>query len=390
MDHFEQEKMKQAKRLVLFFTFDVSLQTWLETGLFAREVELYRRLIKNGWDVTFLTYGTNNDLELAKKISPIKVVPLFKKWRPSNPIIRLVLSPFLIFKARKLIKNCSVLKTNQIWGGWNAVLARWVWGRPLVVRGGYEPYAFSIHQNQPKPRQIFTKLMTGLCYRNADAVFLATKEDLDFAKTHFSIHTQEIYIRSNWVDTEHFRPSLKKRSALEILYVGRFNSQKNLTTLIKSLANSDYILHLVGDGEQRHELEELAEKVSVSAIFHGRLPNDVLSKFMAEFEIFALPSLFEGNPKVLIESMSAGLAIAATDSPGINSLIRHNETGVLCPPSEEGLRRAIDSLAASKNFRMSIGKKARSYILEHHSLTSFANEEERILSSLAEKKYDET
>ena len=48
--------------VILFFTYDISLKTWHETGLLERELKLFNKLISNGVNLTLVTYGDISDL----------------------------------------------------------------------------------------------------------------------------------------------------------------------------------------------------------------------------------------------------------------------------------------------------------------------------------------
>jgi len=64
--------------LVLYFTTDVSLQTWDGLGLLDREVSLYRALLPKVGGVRFVTYGGRRDLRYAGRLDGIGVV--CNKW----------------------------------------------------------------------------------------------------------------------------------------------------------------------------------------------------------------------------------------------------------------------------------------------------------------------
>jgi len=64
-------------RLLLFFTFPVSLHEWAETQLLEREVKLYSHLGAAGVHVTFITYGDERDLHYKKELGGIQVYPIY-------------------------------------------------------------------------------------------------------------------------------------------------------------------------------------------------------------------------------------------------------------------------------------------------------------------------
>lgn len=91
---------------------------------------------------------------------------------------------------------------------------------------------------------------------------------------------------------------------------------------------------LVGDGELRGELEALAESLGVAGHveFLGR--RDDVPELLATFDVFALPSLFEGLCLAVIEAQAAGVPVVATPVGGIRETVVDGETGLLVPPRD--------------------------------------------------------
>ena len=132
-------------RLVLFFTCGVSLDTWIQSGLFDREKLIYEEHLKRGHidTVYWLTYGSNDDviardLHSRDKLHPnINVIPMPAIFE--SKIGKILYSFFIPFLQRQYLKAARVYKTNQIYGSWTAVLAKFFFGIPLIVRAGYIP-----------------------------------------------------------------------------------------------------------------------------------------------------------------------------------------------------------------------------------------------------------
>ena len=67
---------KKTYNIALFFTFGTNLQIWKDSGLFSREVKPYLELSKLGHEITFYTYGDQNDLKFQDELGCIRVKPL--------------------------------------------------------------------------------------------------------------------------------------------------------------------------------------------------------------------------------------------------------------------------------------------------------------------------
>lgn len=117
---------------------------------------------------------------------------------------------------------------------------------------------------------------------------------------------------------------------------------------------------VMGEGEERPILEREIERAGLAdTIFLvGFVPD--AGRYLKGLDLFVLPSVKEGLPYVVMEAMSAGLAVIATAVGGVPDLIRHGETGVLVPPKDPAaLARAIADLALNPAKRRELAFAAR-------------------------------
>lgn len=153
--------------------------------------------------------------------------------------------------------------------------------------------------------------------------------------------------------------------ALRLLTIGRLAPQKNMALLIEAFARiarqGDY-LTIIGDGPLREKLAGQAARHAADIRFTGHLPDP--GPYFAQSNAFALASDFEGLPAVLVETLAAGLPIAATDSaPGIADLLAGH--GAVVPPRNvEALARAIENLRGFRAARGAMLERARVFTAE--------------------------
>lgn len=142
------------------------------------------------------------------------------------------------------------------------------------------------------------------------------------------IHERVLGLRR---DKDELRASLRLPAGPLVLSVGRLDSQKDQKTLIQAVGEIGGIhLVLVGDGDDRPELEKLARQVAAGRVFFAGYHADPLP-FLAVADLFAFPSLFEGLPGALIEAMAAELPCVATHVPGNSELLSNMVTGLTVP-----------------------------------------------------------
>ena len=124
-----------------------------------------------------------------------------------------------------------------------------------------------------------------------------------------------------------------------ILAVGRLEPEKGFDTLLPAFAELvhkrglDLNLLILGDGEERARLEELARRLEVSDRVFMPGFQDNPYPFFAPAEVFVLSSRWEGLGLVLLEAMALGLPVISTDCPhGPREITKGGRCGLLVPP----------------------------------------------------------
>ena len=145
------------------------------------------------------------------------------------------------------------------------------------------------------------------------------------------------------------------QSDSNIVHVGGFTFEKNHIGLLniwnlflKEQPNA--ILHLLGDGPLRKEIEEEVEKrgLQTSIIFYGWVTNPL--DYIAKANVLVLPSSIEGLPGVLLEAMFCKTVVVANNVGGISEIVKPNETGFLVEKGDEiGFAKAVRNAVSDKN-----------------------------------------
>ncbi len=357
--------------LVLFFTYGVSLKSWAEGGLLDREVLLYNRLLDRDISVTFITYGDNEDYKYQSDLGRIEIIPFYAFIRrPKLKIVAFLLAIFLPIILRAKIKKADIFKTNQMWGAWVPLLAKFLYKKPLLVRCGYEAYNASIHQKDSFVRQKFIYIVSLLAYHFADRIHLTTQTISSFVQRCFYVKPSKIFVFPNYIDTKIFRPfgNYRRKEESRLLFVGRLSREKNILNLLSALKNSPYGLDIIGEGEKMNLLKVYAYQNRLNVRFLGRLPNQKLPELINRYQVFILPSLYENHPKALLEAMACGCAVIGTNVEGINDVIRHLGNGYLCDCNAKSIHNAIQVVMEDKSLRNKIGKQASLYVEKYCSI----------------------
>lgn len=159
-----------------------------------------------------------------------------------------------------------------------------------------------------------------------------------------------------------------------IVQVARLNSLKDHATAIRTLKRlrDEQVpakLVLVGDGEERADLEKLVAEVSVGGdvVFLGARSD--IPRLLAAADAFLLSSISEGIPLTLIEAMGAGIPIVSTDVGGIPEVIEHGVSGLLAPAGDAGTLAAhLKSLWQNPEQRSQLAENGCQRAVERFSL----------------------
>jgi len=140
-----------------------------------------------------------------------------------------------------------------------------------------------------------------------------------------------------------------KRDKNYIISVGRVVKRKGFDYLIRSLKllNDDVELFIVGDGNEKAQLIDLARELCLIDRVHflGDISEELKFQYLSNSDIYVLSSLHEGLGIVLQEAMQVGLPIVSTNHGGQVDIVAHNTNGLLVKPCDvEALADAINVL----------------------------------------------
>jgi len=377
-------------KLVLFFSYDVSLRTWADSGLLDREVLLYNHLTKLGVKVTFITYGGKEDYIIGNKLSKINILPIYSLIKkPNNKFVRFIQSFTIPFYLKKVIKNADILKTNQMYGAWVPIIAKLLYNKKVILRCGYEWYRNTFIRTSYKEKKYLLYQLVGfiisfLSYKLVDRIIISNQCDADFIRRKFFVGLEKIIIMGNYIDISRFRWCESGRFE-RILFIGRLSEQKNLHNLCYAIKKSGIGLDIIGDGELKEEVNNIVQNDMIDVKFLGIFPNSELPEMINKYKSFILPSFYENNPKVLLEAMACGRAVIGTDVDGIREVISHGINGLLCETSSASICKAIRTLGNNNQLCFRLGKEARKHVEKYHSLDNIVKTEHKIYLDVVNK-----
>jgi glycosyltransferase involved in cell wall biosynthesis len=201
-------------------------------------------------------------------------------------------------------------------------------------------------------------------------------------------HQDKVMVIHCGVDTEVFRlrsdktPYEKGKKPFMMLCVGTLHEVKGQMYLIEACrklqeSGIDFTCHFVGDGPDLPTLTELARQAGLSqnVVFHGRQTQEKIVQLLQEADVLVAPSVptrdgrREGIPVVLMEAMSSGVPVLASNISGIPELVVNERTGLLAPPKDViALAEALECYYRDPALRKRLGRAGREKILAEFDL----------------------
>ena len=177
-----------------------------------------------------------------------------------------------------------------------------------------------------------------------------------------------------------------------LVCVGRLSPEKGQFWLLKALANpllhkADIHVVFMGDGKMSTELLDLSTQLGLNEMvsFVG-MRRDIL-EWLPNFDIFVLPSDWEGISLALLEAMATGIPVVATAVGGTPEVVVDGETGLLVPPRDpEALAESITRLLNDPEMRQRMGQAGRQRVQDHFTIEETVLKTEHLYNTLLEEK----
>ncbi|WP_045856637.1 glycosyltransferase family 4 protein [Teredinibacter purpureus] len=182
---------------------------------------------------------------------------------------------------------------------------------------------------------------------------------------------------------------LREKKKKRVGFIGQMISRKNIFDLLDifnslSAENPELELILLGDGDERAELERYAHTLAATSQIQFLGFRDDRIEWLQSFDLFVMTSTLEGIPRCLMESMAMGIPVAAYKIAGIDQLLFHNETGLL---AELGDKAALEdcwkTLLYDTAVADRIASSARDYVMKEFSGNRMADDYTRLYRKLS-------
>ncbi len=247
-------------------------------------------------------------------------------------------------------------------------------------------------------RQWANRMSAGLC----DQIVCVSQAVSQFAQTQIGLPPRKISVIPNGIELDEFKDLFGKKQSRKMLglpadgliigTIGRPRPVKGFHFLLKAFVLlekkvPDALLVFVGNGPDEGKLKKMALESGICQKIYFLDDRDDIPNVLPAFDLFVLPSIWEGMGIVILEAMAAGLPVLATRVGGVPELVLPDVTGVLVAPSDpeawiDPLKRLLEEPA----LRTRLGAQGRKRVEDLFNIQNTVKKTEALYTTLLIQK----
>lgn len=241
------------------------------------------------------------------------------------------------------------------------------------------------------------KMINRVILNRIDAVVALSAQIEDYYARRLRLRPGRIHVILNGIDLESYRSidAAAARNSLGIKEgekvigtVAHFRPEKNHRLLISAFSELlkngvDARLVLVGRDFMNGEIQNFASALNVTdrLLFLGERMD--VPRILQTFDVFCLPSCYEGMPLTVLEAMAAGIPVVGSNVLGINEVVTNGRNGLLFPDNSAGhLANCIKTLLDSPDLRRRLTQAAKNDVKIRFSIDEKAFQYDRLFHAM--------
>ena len=350
-------------------------------------LELFRNLAKLSDTHLFAPKTKKPINEVQNIIFVPSVMPIYKSF-----FYQISLFFYLIYYCFKLFPDVIYSRHSSL--NFSSLLISKIFRIPYVV----EVNALLIDEQRiigrPKLYMKIARLSERVNYKYAKKIVAVTQGIKEGIMKLYNIPGERIIVIENGANTDLFKPTDQKEARKElkldenynyVCFVGALAPWQGVEYIIQSAPlilkehpNTKFLI--IGDGQMKEELINLAAKTGVSDnfIFTGIVPYEEVPKYINASDVCVAPFVKERNLKIglsplkIYEYAACGKPIATSRIPNLEFIEEQNAGILVEPESPAELAKAIIKLMKDEKIREDMGRNGREYVVKNHRWANVA------------------
>ncbi len=272
------------------------------------------------------------------------------------------LRKYSLLTARVLIASVSqdfdlVHAHSTFFAGIITAFAMWTRRTPLIITAhGTDDVAQFPQRNLLHNHEWLAKWLTRICLKRADHIIAVSNYLRELLAMELVGSDKKISVIGMGVNTNLFHAIGKREARRQLdlplqdkilLYVGNLQPLKGCQYLIRAMAlmkRPDCRLVMVGEGREKRRLKTLSDSLGLPVTFVGAILKEEVLLWMSAADLLVHPTLSEGFGLVVLEALSCGLPVVASNVGGIPEQINDGVNGYLVEPANvPALAEAINN-----------------------------------------------
>ena len=319
----------------------------------------------------------------------LALVDIFKKQIGETHLLAMQ-HPFDLSIINKL---CELIKTQNIdiihTHGYKSDIIGIIAAKKSGIKCVVTPHGF---ENSRDLKLRFYIWLSCKLMKYGDAVVPLSKQLLKDLQP-YKIPNKKLHYIQNGVDlseveAQRIKPFNKTESKFVIGFLGQLISRKNVFAILdifNKIHNKGIKaeLRIIGDGDQRAELQNYACSLASSMDIHFLGYCDNRLEQLQQFDLFVMTSTLEGIPRCLMEAMAMKIPVAAFNISGIDQLIKDNHSGLLAKLGDQlTLEKHWLTLISDNDLRTQLADNAFEFIYQNYAAQRMANEYSQLFNNL--------
>lgn len=260
------------------------------------------------------------------------------------------------------------------------LLIFWKKSRLVLNEGILTSKFLQIHSKNIQLEEFFVRRL----YSLADKIIVPTVAIKSELTLIYGLSPKLVLVIPNWTLFPKMKPL---EPQFDLLYVGRFEKEKNLLriiNLVKDLKRikSDISLCLIGEGSQERAIERAVIKKGLTQNVTVIDPQEDVSSFLRTSKIFIILSKNEGLPNVVLEAAMAQVPSIVSNFDGVDEIVEHQKTGFIADSNKDAVKYIL-MLMHNDKLRRNIGRQAQQQVIKKFS---YRNQQEFITQGIFNRK----